>query len=497
MHNTTNRKIRMSRLSNGTTNYIVVAMLSFIAGFIITLIMRADVIPDLLTTYKKTTALIVAFILIIYLSLFLRSVTKSLILLFPVLLGLNFALFPIVDLRTLPNPNFTGYPQNILIYEPLLLLPYIYILINKLYSGEIYAYTKAYPIIFYSIFFILSSISVILAQDKADGILGIVFLAKFLLWFIAFRYIFQRDTSLIYYFFVGLLAFVFIQATIGSFQFLGIRTFEIFTKWSPDLFVRGGYNRVAGTMGRSPLDITLAITLPILLGFSLSESRERRKFLFLVIVSLGYIVLFMTKTRIAIASSTVGFFIVLYFLRKEGLLTKKFLNSTTSLIVISSIIGGFIFFSGGNVLNTILRPTWISRGEQDIVALRMFIDRPVLGVGLNNYLPRAADYGASLSLLRFARPVHSQYLLVLSESGILAFIFFALFLISCLKCTGGIATAPNNAKYLKIGIRGSFVSLVVASFVTIPLISTPCMIILAAFLAIICLKQDSYLLERG
>lgn len=63
----------------------------------------------------------------------------------------------------------------------------------------------------------------------------------------------------------------------------------------------------------------------------------------------------------------------------------------------------------------------LRREELTSVAWNLFLSHPIFGIGLNNFIPYAAD-----SLLagpsRFLQPVHNIFLLALSETGILGFL---------------------------------------------------------------------------
>src|SRR5207237_546077 len=62
--------------------------------------------------------------------------------------------------------------------------------------------------------------------------------------------------------------------------------------------------------------------------------------------------------------------------------------------------------------------TFVRREELSFVALKIWKLSPILGVGLNNFIPTASDLllaGPS----RFLQPVHDIFLLALSETGLL------------------------------------------------------------------------------
>jgi O-antigen ligase len=70
-------------------------------------------------------------------------------------------------------------------------------------------------------------------------------------------------------------------------------------------------------------------------------------------------------------------------------------------------------------------PTSFSRRSQLAeMSLKMTADKPLTGVGLNNFTNVMDNYGQVQATTRFLQPVHNIFLLVLSESGFLGLIGF-------------------------------------------------------------------------
>jgi len=55
----------------------------------------------------------------------------------------------------------------------------------------------------------------------------------------------------------------------------------------------------------------------------------------------------------------------------------------------------------------------------------MFKERPVTGVGLNNFTVVMDQYGYIPATTRFLQPVHNIYLLILAETGLTGLLGFA------------------------------------------------------------------------
>ena len=101
---------------------------------------------------------------------------------------------------------------------------------------------------------------------------------------------------------------------------------------------------------------------------------------------------------------------------------KLFLVCFGFLLIILSIFGQKLSF---------LAPesSFSRRSELTKIALKMWRDHPLTGVGLNNFTVTMDQYGYIPASTRFLQPVHNIYLLILSESGLLGlFGFLYLFL---------------------------------------------------------------------
>lgn len=142
----------------------------------------------------------------------------------------------------------------------------------------------------------------------------------------------------------------------------------------------------------------------LLLIYNLAPGRINKKFfIFTCICAVSSI--FLTVSR---ANLIAGFFGSL-FIFKKNILKWLFL-----FIIIAS---PFLFVRFSAVFNfdnlTILRREQLSE-----VALNIFLKNPLLGVGLNNFIPVAADQ-LLVGPSRFLQPVHNIFLLQLSETGII------------------------------------------------------------------------------
>ncbi len=59
-------------------------------------------------------------------------------------------------------------------------------------------------------------------------------------------------------------------------------------------------------------------------------------------------------------------------------------------------------------------------------ALKMFTDKPIFGIGINNYTAELENYSVSREAIRFVQPVHHILLLIISETGLWGIFLIAL-----------------------------------------------------------------------
>lgn len=138
---------------------------------------------------------------------------------------------------------------------------------------------------------------------------------------------------------------------------------------------------------------------------------------------IGTAALFLTLSRAAVLAWAVVFFIWLVksFWRSEKTKIIFFLIATIALIYFSPLYSRFSSLS-------LVDATIESRIALSKAALDMFSKKPILGVGLGNFLPSLPFFVGSDGNVFYLQPVHNIFLLVLSETGIIGLGFFIWFL---------------------------------------------------------------------
>lgn len=190
----------------------------------------------------------------------------------------------------------------------------------------------------------------------------------------------------------------------------------------------------------------IAISLAIFYFFILAISKRNKSIKtisFIMFIAL-LIAAFSSQTRgfiVAIVFSFFFFLVYLLYNQRQALRKSVFILCLISIII--TLIMPPIFL---NRIESIVTLSDRGAGRVGIwkTGIVMFIENPILGVGLGNawlnyakYRDKAIDeYKLSIvhpGALRPLRDLHSVYLRILAELGIIGFIFFSLLILSLIK----------------------------------------------------------------
>ncbi len=277
--------------------------------------------------------------------------------------------------------------------------------------------------------FFLLSMGVFLSKNQAAGLYGLCRLVEFLFFgFYTARKVKDLQMPAVL-FSIGIICesllsvwqFLLQHSVGGLLYLLGERTFFGDTPGVANASISG--QLVLRPYGTFPHPNVLAGFLVIAMTIIYFQKKNH---LFLISLFLGTTALFLTLSRIAIAS-WVCEAVCLFIYNNRDTLTKK-RRSIYGLIGFVIILFfalsplGQRFFSGnlGDV-------SLVEREQQMLVGLRMFFDHPLLGVGINNYFAHILYYLKSKSVLQL-QPVHNIYLLLLAQTGVVGFFFTIVFL---------------------------------------------------------------------
>ncbi len=177
----------------------------------------------------------------------------------------------------------------------------------------------------------------------------------------------------------------------------------------------------------------LAATLPLVIiqlsNNQIIKSSNRKKIFYILTIILGIIALLLTFSRSAIIIGLIGVAIagITNYAMPAG---RQDLRITRSKKILITTIGILFFLSLIAYYLSPLDPaseSIVVRQQLNVAAISMWKNAPLFGVGLGNFLITLPQILPSRAVY-FLQPVHNIYLLVLSETGLIGFIIFVLFL---------------------------------------------------------------------
>ena len=236
--------------------------------------------------------------------------------------------------------------------------------------------------------------------------------------------------SIIFFGLLGIAQFL-LQGTVGKiFYLFGERSFSVSTPGVALAFLRGrdylrAYstfphpNAFAGFLGVGSL-------LVMILNSRLRIIENKKLLPFVLVASLVFILTFSLGAIIS-GGATLFCYIVL---RNKRHTVLKMVRYIFYIIIILSVLTIVLQKQIKN--NLVLSESSALRIQQAGVAGKMFIKRPLFGVGVNNFIPSIGEnmvLGTSL----FLQPVHNIYLLLLTETGLVGFTMFMYLFMKLIK----------------------------------------------------------------
>ena len=219
------------------------------------------------------------------------------------------------------------------------------------------------------------------------------------------------------------------QGSIGGIlYFLGERTFVGQTPGIANAAINGQLVlRPYGTFSHPNVLAGYFVIALTMIVFSFSSSTAIwRKVLFFLSFTLGTLALLLTFSRVAIVL-WVLFFIISFASRlKKQEYRAFFLSAMIVAIFLSSIFLTPLFYRFTQT--TTSEEAFTHRELLTSAAAQMIANKPIIGVGLGNFLPTLATIQQPLSASTYFQPVHNIFLLVAAETGIIGFAFFMFFI---------------------------------------------------------------------
>jgi O-antigen ligase len=156
------------------------------------------------------------------------------------------------------------------------------------------------------------------------------------------------------------------------------------------------------------------------------KNKDWRQVLSLISTICHVFILTATQSISAILSTAIG--LILLMINKSGRNFDKL--KLVWLILILSLLPISLALIGAKYKH----PSFSRRNNLNQAGWQMLTNKPLLGVGLNNFTVKLEKYGASPEIVRFVQPAHHFVLLWAAETGILGVLLLIL-LINLLKKT--------------------------------------------------------------
>jgi len=227
--------------------------------------------------------------------------------------------------------------------------------------------------------------------------------------------IFPLSFGVLYSSVIAIVQFLLQHSVGGPLWWLGERSFSSITPGIAQFNFCHPLNHVCSLVMRAygtfPHPNVLGGFLAILLPLLIFNQTKKFSIIKPLIIILGIIALFLTFSRSAWIAALIGVGLMNYELWKKS---KLFMPT----ILVSMIIILFIASSVGLRDESVIVRTQLNNS-----AIKMFLESPVLGKGLGNFLVTLPDTIPSRQIY-FLQPVHNIYLLVLSETGVIGFTLF-------------------------------------------------------------------------
>lgn len=211
----------------------------------------------------------------------------------------------------------------------------------------------------------------------------------------------------------------------GVFWFLGERTFNASTPGIARAVFEGQLIMRPYATFPHPNVLAGFILVSLILIAAGSKQQATNKIFRRLVIGLGAAAIVLSFSR---AAWLVGLIIGIWYL-VYGIWKRKKEKFLITFFVISFSV--FAFF--GTVIKLPIEEAISYRLQLNKIALEMVRQKPLIGVGLNNFIPQLPHYWLSPENVRFFQPVHNIFLLVCAETGLVGLLIFLWFLILTFK----------------------------------------------------------------
>ena len=395
------------------------------------------------------------------------------------------------------NSSYDRIVPQILVLSSLNLISFSYLILKYSITDLFNLLRKKNTILLYLGFIIVSGISIIMANNKAESFITFsTYLTFFLSLISIFLIVKKQELDIVNIFLVFCLGSVIID----SISILSSLVQDTIVEGNT--FSRGNtYKGLTANINISAFMLTMKS--PVIIYFLFKHQKNKLKVWLLALVLLMVVIsIFILLSRGAFIAFTIStFLLTLYFFIKS--INRKFFIPAIYLAVI--VVGYFISSSlinsaDSNIINDRISSINIDRTDNSIderirfysAAVKSISKNPILGVGIGNWKIEGIRYDAkNLDGYRVANHAHNDFLQVAAESGLIALLFFLGFILYPYKfyLQNKLYSESNHIFYLIIIMMGVYI---IDSMLNFP-ISRPISHIFLVFMLIVFMKlKEAY-----
>ena len=329
---------------------------------------------------------------------------------------------------------YDRYTVQFLILSVINIIAFLFLLKNFSFNDTINSFKNIKPLLFYSVFIGFSALSIIVADNQVESV--IVF-SQYLSFFFALLLIYTLSKQSNITFVKLLVSLSLVSILLESGYILMIFFDNVII--NGETFIRSNIYK-GFTANINIAAFSLVVKSPVVLYIVYKSKKLTNKFLAGILIFMIASCLAILLSRGAfIAFTFVNVFMIIYSLLKR--LDKNVLSSS---VVVFSILFSYVIFSNlvvndqKNLINERIASIEINGDDESInerirfygAAFESIKQNPFLGIGVGNWKIKSMKYDAKYAKgYRVPFHAHNDFLQIASESGIIAAIFFILFLI--------------------------------------------------------------------
>ncbi len=408
-------------------------------------------------------------------------------------LGAYFFIYTLYNL----NSSYDRVVPQLLVLSVLNLISFSYLILKYSISDLYNLLRKKNIILLYLGFIIVSGLSMLVANNKAESIITFsTYLTFFFSLISVFLIVKKQKLDIVNIF----LTFCLCSLIIDS--------LSILSTLFQDIIIDGNtFSRSNTYRGfTSNINITafmLTMKSPVIIYFLFKHQKNKLKVLLLAIILLLIVIsIFILLSRGAFIAFAISTFLLIIYLFIKSSYSKFFIP----IICIPIIILGYFISSslinskGTNIINDRVSSINIDRADESInerlrfysAAVKSISKNPILGIGIGNWKIETIKYEAkNLEGYRVPNHAHNDFLQVAAESGFLALIFFLGFILNpfIFYLTNKLYKEPNHVFYLLLTMMSVYI---IDSMLNFP-ISRPVSHIFLVFMLVVVIKlKDAY-----